>query len=195
MVHEAGQTAGDGAEGADVWLPEIYEELRHIAHGMFKRQKPGDTLDPTALVNEAALKILRGENSRWGSPQQLIVGIAKAMKHILIDRARLKSGQIRGGGWERIPLDPNVVVSIDVSIPDEVILELEEVLEPLLTQAPRVYRVVVLRFFVGLTNAQIAEMEGVNPRTIERDWSFARGWLIHHLKDSPRVTELGLSDR
>jgi RNA polymerase sigma factor (TIGR02999 family) len=180
---------------ADELLPAIYNELRRAAHSLFASRRPGDTLEPTALVNEAAMRFLRQESVSWGSPEQLFVGIATAMRRILIDRARRKASLKGGVGHQRVPLEADIADAIEVSVSDEVLLQLEDALEPLQRDAPRVYRVVVMRFFLGMSNEEIAQIERRSTKTVTRDWDFARTWIKSHMGEEAGVTHLDPQDR
>ena len=156
----------------------IYSELRAIAGVCFRGQGTDHTLQPTALVNEAFAKMMRKEPSQWESKSHFLGVAAKAMRHILIDHARKKRTERRGGNAGRVTLtgvmSSNGHEGFDALDVDEVLLKLERVDQ-------RQARIVELRFFGGLNTAQIAEVLGVSPRTVELDWRFARAWLRREL--------------
>src|SRR5262245_20501342 len=154
-------------------LPLVYDELRKLAAAKLAHEKPGQTLQATALVHEAWLR-LAGSNVPQGFADrgQFFAAAASAMRRILIDRARNRGTEKRGAGWERVPLD-----GIASQEPDEELLALNDALERLAEQDPLKARLVELRYFVGLTGEEAAKVLGISPSTADRQWAFARAWL------------------
>lgn len=156
----------------------IYNELRTIADVCFRGQNPGHTLQPTALVNEAVAKMIRSETNQWESKSHFLGVAAKAMRHILIDHARKKRTEKRGGVFGRVTLSG--IMATDTSEEFDA-LDVNDALLKLEGIDQRQAKIVELRFFGGLNTSQIAEVLGVSPRTIELDWRFARAWLRREL--------------
>lgn len=156
----------------------IYNELRAIADVCFRGQNLGHTLQPTALVNEAVAKMIRSETNQWESKSHFLGVAAKAMRHILIDHARKKRTEKRGGVFGRVTLSG--IMATDTSEEFDA-LDVNDALLKLEGIDQRQAKIVELRFFGGLNTSQIAEVLGVSPRTIELDWRFARAWLRREL--------------
>jgi RNA polymerase sigma factor (TIGR02999 family) len=156
-------------------LPLVYDELRKLAAQRLAREAPGQTLQPTALVHEAYLRLVDVEQAQhWNSRGHFFAAAAEAMRRILVERARRK-GRIRhGGGLQRTDLLDAVV---DAATDDEQILLLDEALTRLATVRPQAAELVKLRFFAGLTLDQVAPLLALSPRTTRRLWVFARAWI------------------
>jgi len=161
-------------QAASQLLPLVYDELRRLAAQKLAREKPGQTLDATGLVHEAYLRLVG--DTEAGRPLKdrghFFAAAASAMRRILIDNARRKRTQKRGGGLKRQPLE-----AVAAPEPDEDLLALDEALEKLATQDPVKARLVELRYFAGLTGEQAAEVLGISPSTADRHWAYARAWL------------------
>jgi len=170
----------EDAAGGGLLEDEVYRELRAIAGNIFREQAAGHTLQPTALVHEAWLKLASSEGSpAWQSRSHFLAVASKAMRQILIDHHRRRSAHKRGGeGRERITLSG---LAIGAATPEIDLLALEEALEKLAELDPRTARVVELRFFGGLTVEEIAEALGVGTTTVEGEWRHARAWLTREL--------------
>jgi RNA polymerase sigma factor (TIGR02999 family) len=163
---------GDAQAAAQLW-PLVYDELRGLAAHQLAHEKPGQTLDATALVHEAYLRLVgREENRSFRDRGHFFAAAAAAMRRILIDNARRKQAQKRGGGARREPL-PDVAAPE----PDDELLALDEALERLAARDPQKARLVELRYFGGLTGEQAAEVLGISPTTADRHWAYARAWL------------------
>ena len=170
---------GDPKASEDL-LPLVYEELRRLAAQRLADEKPGQTLQATALVHEAFLRLVgTDEPSQWNSRGHFFGAAAEAMRRILINRARDKSRQKRGGGLHRIDLD-NVQVALDTRSDD--LLALDEALQQLAEDDETAARLVELRFFAGLNQGQAADSLGIPRRTADRYWAYARAWLFRTLK-------------
>ncbi|HEX2476353.1 MAG TPA: sigma-70 family RNA polymerase sigma factor [Lacipirellulaceae bacterium] len=170
---------------ADELLPIVYEELRTLAAQRLTHEKPGQTLSATALVHEAYLRLVGPANEQgWASRGHFFAAAAEAMRRILINRARDKNRQKRGGSFRRIDLDQ---VESALETDDEELLALDEALEKLALEDSVAAELIKLRFFAGLTLRETAEAMGLSQRTAERQWAYARAWLYDRLSrgDSP----------
>ena len=161
-------------EAADELLPLVYEELRKLAAHKMAGEAPGQTLQPTALVHEAWLRLTGAENKRWDSRGHFFAAAAEAMRRILIERARAKSRLRRGSQAEHVPLELVTVASDD---PPETVLAVNDALEKLTARDPFKADVVKMRYFIGLSQDEIAHALGVSEPTVRRHWSIARAWL------------------
>ena len=157
----------------------MYEELRKLAAFKLAQQAPDQTLQPTALVHEAYLRLLGDGNHSWQDRRHFFAAAAEAMRHILVDRARRKAAVRHGGGWQRIDLD-NVVLAAETT--DENILLINEALEKLATHDAEAAELVKLRFFTGLTFPQAAEVLGLSERSARRMWAYAQVWLFKEIQ-------------
>ncbi len=156
-------------------LPLVYDELRRLAAQRLAQEKPGQTLEPTALVHEAYLRLVgSGTPAHWDGCGHFFAAAAEAMRRILIEQARRKQTLKRGGGRRREPADVDALLA---SGPTHEVLALHEALEKLAAHDPVATKLVEMRFFAGLTNEQAAECLGISPRTAERTWRYARAWL------------------
>jgi RNA polymerase sigma factor (TIGR02999 family) len=172
--------AGD-REAAEGLMPLLHQELRKIALGQMRRQHPGHTLQATDLVHEAYLRLAERE-SPWESRKHFFCTAARAMRSILVDHARARSAQKRGGDQERVPLHDAAAWFEERSID---LVALDEALERLRERDESKARVVELRFFAGLGNDAVATLLGVSRATVEREWAFARAWLHRELGGRP----------
>ena len=160
-------------------MPLVYEELRRMARNYMRRQPSGHTFQTTDLIHETYLKIAGGEQRNWQSRSHFFGVAAKAMRHILVDYARSKNNQKRGGWQERVTLKENMRVTNQSS---EEIVALDDALNRLAALDDRKVRVVEMKFFAGLHVAEIADVLKVSPETVKRDWSFAQTWLLRELQ-------------
>jgi RNA polymerase sigma factor (TIGR02999 family) len=166
---------------ADQLFPLVYDALRQLAAAKLAHEGPGQTLQATALVNEAYLRLVETEAQRWNSRGHFFAAAAETMRRILVDRARKKHSVKHGGGRVREPLDEANVMAPEVG---EDLVALDEALERLSARDAEAAELVKLRFFAGLTSAQAAEALGISPRTADRAWTFARVFLLAELKKS-----------
>lgn len=165
---------GDSS-AAEQLLPLLYDELRQLATAKLANEKPGQTLQATALVHEAYLRLLGGENEpQWNSRGHFFGAAAEAMRRILIESARRKKSLQAGGEFDRISIHESEFAADGQS---DDLLALDEALQKLETQSPRKAQVVKLRYFAGLTIQQTAEALDIAPSTAIADWSYAKGWL------------------
>jgi RNA polymerase sigma factor (TIGR02999 family) len=165
---------------AEQLLPLVYDELRKLAAQKLAQEKPGQTLQATALVHEAYLRLVGGQKSPgWDSRGHFFAAAAQAMRRILLNRARDKRRVKRGGERRRIDLDK---IEIALDTPDEELIALDDALSQLAVEDPDAARLVHLRFFAGLTLRDIAASLGPALRTAERQWAYARAWLYARLR-------------
>ena len=160
-------------------MDAIYDELRGLARACFRRERPGNTLQATALVNEVCLRLLAAGGLPGKNRSQFLAFVAKAMRHILLDHARERNRLKRGGGLKRVALDAALVVEEEPSLD---LLALDEALERLAVVDARKAEVVELRYFGGMSVEEVAEHLHVSPTTVKRDWEVARTWLQEELK-------------
>jgi RNA polymerase sigma factor (TIGR02999 family) len=172
--------AGDPNAAAEL-LPLVYDELRKLAAARLADEKPGQTLQPTALVHEAYVRLVGGgQPDGWGGRGQFFAAAAEAMRRILVETARRKGGPKRGGHLRRQELSHDHAMTEDDS---ERLLALDEALERLAALEPRAAEVVKLRYFAGLTVPEVAVALGISSRTADGDWAYARAWLVNALRD------------
>lgn len=171
---------GEGDPAAlDELLPLVYEELHRLAASYLRRERAQQTLQPSALVNEAYLRLVDQAHVRWQSRAQFFGVAANLMRQILVDHARLRRAEKRGGPeLQRLSLGQAEFV---VKQPEVEVLALDEALEGLAAIDPRQERVVELKFFGGLTIEEVAEVLGISHATVEREWKLARAWLRRRL--------------
>jgi RNA polymerase sigma factor (TIGR02999 family) len=171
--------AGDPKAGEQL-LPLVYDELRKLAMHKMAQEKPGQTLQATALVHEAWLRLVgEGDQQVWNSRGHFFGAAAEAMRRILVDRARRKERVRHGGELERLDLEHATVATEDN---DDTVLAIHEALEKLALESPQKAEIVKLRYFTGLDHAEIAEALGVSEPTVRRHWAYARSWLYAELK-------------
>jgi RNA polymerase sigma-70 factor (ECF subfamily) len=152
----------------------VYEELRHQAARYLRRERPGHTLQTTALINEAYLRLIDAKDIHWQSRAHFFAIAANLMRRVLVDHARRRDADKRGGANLRLTLDESIAVANEVDVD---LLAIDQALDRLATIDPQQARVVELRFFSGLTVEETAAALGVSPKTVKRDWSVARAWL------------------
>lgn len=160
-------------------LPLVYEELRRLAAARMAQEAAGHTLQPTALVHEAWLRLVTESDRSWENRAHFFRTAALAMRRILVDRARHKASLKRGGGRERVNIDD---IELAASSPDERVLLVDGALDRLEAEDPDSARIVVLKFFGGLTNKEVAESIGVTERTVERQWAYAKASLFQMIR-------------
>jgi RNA polymerase sigma factor (TIGR02999 family) len=166
-------------KAADQLLPLVYEELRKLAAARMAREAPGQTLQATALVHEAWLRIIDQDQRQWQSRAYFFVAAAEAMRRILVDRARRKQAARHGGG---APHEDVAVIELPVESAPDQLLRIHEVLDELAAEEPLRAEVVKLRFFVGMDHREIAEALNVSEKTVKRYWAYAKAWLRRALE-------------
>ena len=176
--------AGD-TQAAESLLPLVYAELHRLAKGYMRRERPDHTLQATALINEAYLKLV-GEDIDWNSRAHFIGLAANVMRRVLVDYARAHNAEQRGGGLQRVEMQDELAISAEQL--DEV-EHLDEALKRLERENPRQARVVELRYFGGLSVEQIGALLQIAPRSVKRDWALARIWLFRELRPGAKVPE------
>ena len=170
--------AGD-AKASDDLLPLVYDELRRLAEQHMAAEPAGHTLQPTALVHEAYVRLVGGQELQWDSRGHFFAAAARAMRQILIDRARRRQAEKHGGGRVRLGLDQIDLASQDP--PPDQLLALDEAIEKLGQVDERKVQIVMLRYFAGLTHEETASALGVSVPTVKKDWRFALAWLCSEM--------------
>jgi RNA polymerase sigma factor (TIGR02999 family) len=166
----------------------VYQELRRVAAKYLRNERPNHTLQPTALVNEACVKLLGAPAREWNNKEHFFAVAARAMRQVLVDHARERRAEKRGGALTKMQLDDFLPAGnqqspgVDADRLDE-ILFVNSAMDRLAEEHPRQSQVVELRFFGGLTAEEASRILGVDMRTVHRDWQFARAWLYRELKD------------
>jgi RNA polymerase sigma factor (TIGR02999 family) len=185
---DGSRRTGKAAEGAkppgsetslDELLPIVYQELRRLAASYLRRERPGQTLQPTALVHEAYLRLMKDRPDRWQNRAHFCAIAAHSMRQILIERARARGALKRGGAMPRITLDEALVPAGEPAVD---LVALDQALERLAAMDPDQARLVELRFFGGLTIEETAEAMHLSPATVKRHWTVARAWLARELE-------------
>ena len=171
---------GDSA-AAEQLLPLVYDELRKLAAAKMAKEQPGQTLQATALVHEAWLRLAGGRQQRWDSRRHFFAAAAEAMRRILVEKARRRQRVRHGGGLERVDVDD---VEITAGVRQDQLIALDDALTKLEQDDPQKADVVKLRYFVGMTNEETAETLGLSRATVERYWSFAKAWLFKEIEQT-----------
>ncbi|MBY0523884.1 MAG: sigma-70 family RNA polymerase sigma factor [Gemmataceae bacterium] len=159
-------------------LPVLYAELRRLATAMTARLPPGQTLQPTALVHEAYLKLVRGQDPGWGNKRHFFGAAAQAMREILVDQARRKASLKHGGCGQRVELADGLAL---IEPPADDVLALDEAIRCLQAEEPRLAEIVQLRYYTGLSVEETAVIVGRSESTVKREWRQARAWLAGRL--------------
>jgi len=167
---------------AEQLLPLVYDELRRLAAAKMAREHPGQTLQPTALVHEAWLRLTGDENRRWNDRAHFFTAAAEAMRRILVDNARRKLAQRHGGGQKRVQFE-----ELSLATPsDDQLLAVNDALEKFAVHDKQKAELVKLRYFVGLTIEEAAEVLGISATTAKRHWTYARAWLFQEIRAQRR---------
>jgi RNA polymerase sigma-70 factor (ECF subfamily) len=174
--------ASGDQSAAERLLPLVYAELHRLATSYMRRERQDHTLQPTALINEAYIRLAKGHLD-WQNREHFIGVAANTMRRVLVDHARGHKAKMRGGELRRVELDEALVVSEERA---EEMLELDDALNELMEVNPRQARVVELRYFGGLSVEQIAGVLAIAPRSVKRDWAVARIWLFNKLRTNPK---------
>lgn len=181
VIVTRGSVERGSPKSAGALLPLVYDELRRVAAATLAGQPPGQTLQPTALVHEAYLRLLGGGEHAWNGRRHFFAAATEAMRHILVDRARRKSAVRHGSGHAALSLD-SVEIAADAA--DAEIVRVHEALDRLARHDAAAAELVKLRFFGGFTFAQAADLSGVSERTAKRTWVYARAWLFEEMQRS-----------
>jgi RNA polymerase sigma factor (TIGR02999 family) len=174
------ELASGAPSAVEKLTPLVYDELRALAQSFFSHQRPNHTLQPTALVHEAYMRLVGRSPTPWSGRAHFFATAAKVMRQLLADHARRHGAAKRGGGWGKITLDEAVSPT---STPDIDLIALDEALNRLTKLHERQGQIVELRFLAGLTVEETAQVLGSSPRTVELDWRMARAWLRRELGD------------
>jgi RNA polymerase sigma factor (TIGR02999 family) len=173
---------GESIPAAEL-LPEVYAQLRALAAALTSQLRAGQTLQPTALVHEAYLRLVRGQDPGWEGRRHFFGAAARAMREILIEQARRKAAVKHGGHGRRVELAEGLAV---VEPPAEDMLALDEAVRQLQDEDPRLGEIVMLRYYTGLSLEETADVIGASVSTVKRDWRYARAWLARRLgRDGP----------
>jgi RNA polymerase sigma factor (TIGR02999 family) len=167
-------------KAAEELLPLVYEELRQLAAAKMAGEAPGHTLQPTALVHEVWLRLVGAGEHQWNSRGHFFGAAAEAMRRILVESARRKACVRHGGRLERVSVEE---IEIAAELPVERLIQVSEALDQLDQEAPEAAQVVKLRYFAGLTQAQVAETLGISLRSAERHWTWAKAWLFRWIRE------------
>lgn len=168
---------GDPHAGEEL-LPLVYDELRKLAAARMANEAAGHTLQPTALVHEAWLRLSKDPDARWEDRGHFFAAAAEAMRRILVENARRKLALKRNAGHERVPLED---ITIAATADDETVTLMNDALERLAAEDPGVAELIKLRFFIGLTHEEAARALGIPERSARRDWAFGRAWLFREI--------------
>lgn len=179
IVARLGDGGSDGLAAANELVPHLYRELRRLAQWQMDRGSPGVTLQPTALVHEAYIRLANQSQVDWRGRSHFVAVASKVMRNLLIDHARARSAEKRGGGWRPVTLADEAIGAHELDV--DQILALDQALQRLARHDERQARVVELRFFGGLKVREAAEALGVSQRTAEGLWTHARAWLLREL--------------
>ena len=167
------------SQASETLLPLVYDDLRRHAMVQMAQEAAGQTLQPTALLHEAWLRLVGHGSRQWQNRSHFFGAASEAMRRILIENARRKSRLKRGGGQVRVDADQ---IELAATTPDEKVLLINDALEQLQVQDPEKAQVVVMKFFGGRTNQEVAESLAVTERTVERHWAYAKAWLFQHIR-------------
>jgi RNA polymerase sigma factor (TIGR02999 family) len=172
----------EGEESAlDELMPIVYDQLKQLAAAYMRRQKPGHSLQTIDLVNEAYMRLIDSNRVNWQDRNHFYAIAAQIMRRLLVDSARKRNSQKRGGGRAQVTLDDNINATVGS---DADFVALDDAMKLLAELNPRHSKIIELRYFGGLTEEQTAEVLGVSARTVRRDWTLARAWLYRELTNS-----------
>lgn len=184
LVEQAGLEGGNRRSGADELMARVYDELRQLARGYLRRERSGHTLQPTALVHEAYIRLVDQTRVDWRSRAHFFAVGAQMMRRILVDHARHHDRKKRGGDFRQVTLADAAGPLLGRALDRDELLALNTALDKLTDLDERQARIVELRFFAGLKVDEVAEALGVSKRTVEADWTHARAWLRRELATS-----------
>ena len=190
VTHILSQIESGDPSAAEQLLPLVYDELRKLAAARMAQEAPGQTLQATALVHDAYLRLVDVKQAlHWDSRGHFFSAAAEAMRRILIEQARNKNRQKRGGGAARISLEAAATLTMGDEAEGDDLLALDSALTQLEAEAPEKAQVVKLRYFAGLTLEQTAASLGISPATVKRHWTYARAWLYGAIRDGESTTD------
>jgi RNA polymerase sigma factor (TIGR02999 family) len=182
MSQPEGEGAEPGVQPAADLLPAVYAELRRLAASLAGRLPPGQTLQPTALVHEAYLRLVGDADPGWNGRRHFFGAAARAMRDILVEQARRKGAYKHGGGVRRVELAEDLAI---IEPPADNLLAVNEAIGKLQAEKPHLAEIALLRYFAGLSVEETAAVLGISPSTLARQWRFARAWLARELGDAP----------
>ena len=174
-------TTSEGEE-LEALIPLVYDQLRRLARRMMQDERSGGTIDATGLVHEAYLRLSRDEPEGW-TRRRFYLAAAQAMRRILVERARQRGSQKRGGDWSRLAFDESLLIESPSSMD---ILDLDEALLRLGEEDARACHIVLLRYFAGRSLEEAAETLGISRSTAKREWNFAKAWLLRAIRSTPQ---------
>jgi RNA polymerase sigma factor (TIGR02999 family) len=177
------EATGKGKHAADKLLELVYEDCRRLAASYLRREGAGHTLQPTALAHEVYMRLIEQDRVSWKGRTHFMAIAAQAMRRLLIDHARGRDRQKRGGGWQRVQLEGAHEPGVETRSSEVDVERLDKVLQELAVLDERQAKVVEMRFLAGMTVEEVAEALGVSKRTVEGDWTMARAWLRKRLTD------------
>jgi RNA polymerase sigma factor (TIGR02999 family) len=178
MADHGSESAGPEMQLAAELLPVVYAELRRLAAAMASRLPPGQTLQPTALVHEAYLRLVGDRDPGWSGGRHFFGAAARAMRDILVDQARRKGARKHGGGGQRVELTEGLAL---IEPPADDLLAVDEAIQKLRAEQPHLAEIAMLRYFAGLSTDETAAVLGISASTLAREWRFARAWLARNL--------------
>ncbi len=181
------RTESNARQSAADLLPLVYDELRRLAASRLAQEKPGQTLEPTALVHEAWLRLVRQQDPKWEDSRHFYFAAATAMRRILIDNARRKARAKHGGQFVRVTFTDSALAS---PMKSEELLALDEALDRFALEEPQAAALVELRYFAGMGHQEAAEVLGISRRTADGLWAYARSWLLADLRRQPGETKV-----
>ena len=182
MADQESNGAAPEVQPAAELLPVVYEELRRLAAALAGRLPPGQTLQPTALVHEAYLRLVGEQDPGWHGRRHFFGAAARAMRDILVEQARRKGAHKHGGDARRIELTEGLAI---IEPPSDDLLAVDEAIQKLQAEKPHLAEIAMLRYFAGLSVDETAAVLGMSASTLAREWRFARAWLVRQLGDAP----------
>jgi RNA polymerase sigma factor (TIGR02999 family) len=185
MADEGGKSVEPEMRPAAELLPVVYAELRRLAAALASRLPPGQTLQPTALVHEAYLRLVGDRDPSWGGRRHFFGAAARAMRDILVEQARRKSARKHGGGGRRVELTEGLAL---IEPPTDDLLAVDEAIRELQAEKPHLAEIAMLRYFAGLSVDETAAVLEISASTLAREWRFARAWLARRLGGAPDRT-------
>ena len=182
MADQGSEKSAPGVRPAAELLPAVYAELRRLAAALGGRLPPGQTLQPTALVHEAYLRLVGDQDPGWNGRRHFFGAAARAMRNILVEQARRKGAHKHGGGARRVELTEGLAV---IEPPADDLLAVDEAIQQLQQEKPHLAEIAMLRYFAGLSVDETAAVLGISASTLAREWRFARAWLVRRLGEAP----------
>jgi RNA polymerase sigma factor (TIGR02999 family) len=182
MADDGSENSGPEMQPAAELMPVVYAELRRLAAALAGRLPPGQTLQPTALVHEAYLRLVGDQDPGWNGRRHFFGAAARAMRDILVEQARRKGAQKHGGAARRVELTEGLAI---IEPPVDDLLAVDEAIQQLQAEKPHLAEIAMLRYFAGLSTDETAAVLGISASTLAREWRFARAWLTRRLGDAP----------